>query len=177
MPWTTIQNIFGGKNERKLFGMDDLQNVVELKNVSDLDFFQSEGQLWELHFCVKIGMMISVTRKNCQMSIKVAQKRFHLKNDRFWHLYKNCSRMLEIWPNCQNPINRPIWSHCQGCTVNTNQSNCLRPQPITLLKTIFSGSGWTSCSCFDWNSSFLCCESTPRDSCLKVAHEGHSNLF
>ena len=77
MPWTTIQNIFGGKNERKLFGMDDLQNVVELKNVSDLDFFQSEGQLWELHFCVKIGMMISVTRKNCQMSIKVAQKRFH----------------------------------------------------------------------------------------------------
>ena len=127
--------------------------------------------------CNVFSPRISVTRKNCQMSIKVAQKRFHLKNDRFWHLYKNCSRMLEIWPNCQNPINRPIWSHCQGCTVNTNQSNCLRPQPITLLKTIFSGSGWTSCSCFDWNSSFLCCESTPRDSCLKVAHEGHSNLF
>ena len=31
---------------------------------------------------------VSVTRKNRQMSIKVAQKWFHMENDRFWHLYK-----------------------------------------------------------------------------------------
>ena len=31
----------------------------------------------------------SVTRKNCQMTIKVAPKWFHLKSDIFWHLYKN----------------------------------------------------------------------------------------
>ena len=34
--------------------------------------------------------------KNRQMSIKVAQKWFLEKNDRFWHLYKNCLRM---WVN------------------------------------------------------------------------------
>ena len=37
--------------------------------------------------------------KNSQMSIKVAQKWFNLKNDRFWHLFKNCLRMWEIWTN------------------------------------------------------------------------------
>ena len=37
--------------------------------------------------------------KNRQMSIKLAQKWFHYKNDRFWHLYKNCQRMWEIWAN------------------------------------------------------------------------------
>ena len=36
----------------------------------------------------------SVTRKNRQMSTKkVVQKLFHYKNDRIWHLYKNCLRM------------------------------------------------------------------------------------
>ena len=30
------------------------------------------------------------------MSIKLAQKLFHYKNDRFWHLYKNCLRMWEF---------------------------------------------------------------------------------
>ena len=37
--------------------------------------------------------------KNRQMPIKVAQKWFHEKNDRFWHLYQNCLRMWEIWAN------------------------------------------------------------------------------
>ena len=37
--------------------------------------------------------------KNCQISIKVAQKWFHLQNDRFWHHYKNCLRMWKIWAN------------------------------------------------------------------------------
>ena len=41
----------------------------------------------------------SMTRKNRQMSIKVAQKGFHQKNDRFWHLYKICLRMWEICAN------------------------------------------------------------------------------
>ena len=40
---------------------------------------------------------MSVTRKNRQMSIKVAQK--SLENYRFWHLYKNCLSMWEIWAN------------------------------------------------------------------------------
>ena len=40
---------------------------------------------------------ISVTRKNRQMSIRVAQKWFHLKNYRFWHLYKNCLKCLHLW--------------------------------------------------------------------------------
>ena len=38
-------------------------------------------------------------QKKCQMSIKVAQKWFHYKNDSFWHLFKNCLRMWEIWAN------------------------------------------------------------------------------
>ena len=42
---------------------------------------------------------VSVTRKNCQMSIKVPRKWFHEKNNRFWHLYKNCLRIWEIWSN------------------------------------------------------------------------------
>ena len=37
-----------------------------------------------------------MTRKNRQMSIKVVQKWFYKKNDRFWHLHKNCLRMWEI---------------------------------------------------------------------------------
>ena len=35
--------------------------------------------------------------KSCQMSIKVAQKWFHSKIKDFWHLYKNCLRMLANW--------------------------------------------------------------------------------
>ena len=45
----------------------------------------------------------SVTRKNPQMSIKVGQKWFQLKNDIFWHLYKNCLRMCKIWTNLLLP--------------------------------------------------------------------------
>ena len=58
--------------------------------------------------------------KSHQMSIKVAQKWFHYKKDRFWHLYKNCLTMWMIgqinccqrlWKVAQSTINRPIWSH------------------------------------------------------------------
>ena len=38
----------------------------------------------------------SVTWKNRQMSIKVAQKLFHQKKERFWQLYKNCLKMWAI---------------------------------------------------------------------------------
>ena len=37
--------------------------------------------------------------KNRQMSIKVAQKWFHLKKFRLWQLYKNCLKIWEIWAN------------------------------------------------------------------------------
>ena len=39
--------------------------------------------------------------KNRQISIKVVQKWFHYKNNRFWHLYKNCRRTWDFGPiNC-----------------------------------------------------------------------------
>ena len=59
--------------------------------------------------------------KSHQMSIKVAQKWFHSKNERFWQLYKNCLKCGWFGQNncCHRPwnfahsaINRQIWSHC-----------------------------------------------------------------
>ena len=44
--------------------------------------------------------------KNRQMSVKVAQKWFHWKNDRFWHLYKNCLRMWEFWAVVSAPVHQ-----------------------------------------------------------------------
>ena len=58
-----------------------------------------------ISICSKTQTMTSCSwqsvwpEKNCQMSIKVAQKRFHYKNNRFWYLYKNCLRMWKIWAN------------------------------------------------------------------------------
>ena len=58
--------------------------------------------------------------KSCQMSIKIIQKWFHFKNERFWHLYKNCLKHGRfgqnnychwLWKVDQTAINRPIWSH------------------------------------------------------------------
>ena len=58
--------------------------------------------------------------KSCQMSIKVAQKLFHWKNERFWFLYKNCLKcgrfgqnncFHRLWKVTQRAINCPIWSH------------------------------------------------------------------
>ena len=34
---------------------------------------------------------------NRQMSIKVAQKWLHYKNEWFWHIYKNCLEMWAFW--------------------------------------------------------------------------------
>ena len=64
---------------------------------------------------------LAVWPEKSQMSIKFVQKWFHYKNDRFWHLNKNCikcGRFRQI--NCcerllkvaQSSINCPIWSHC-----------------------------------------------------------------
>ena len=59
--------------------------------------------------------------KSRQMSIKVAQKEVHKKNERFWHLYKNYLKMWasfenyyfrRLWKVAQIAINHPIWSHC-----------------------------------------------------------------
>ena len=38
-------------------------------------------------------------KKIAKCLIKVAQKWFRWKTDRFWQLYKNCLRMWEIWAN------------------------------------------------------------------------------
>ena len=61
--------------------------------------------------------------KRRQMSIKVAQKRFHKQNERFWQLYKDCLKCGQLgqnnychrlWKVAQSAINRPIWSHWLG---------------------------------------------------------------
>ena len=33
-------------------------------------------------------------QKNCQMSVNVAQKWFHHKNERFWHFYKKIPKTV-----------------------------------------------------------------------------------
>ena len=43
-------------------------------------------------------LSISVTRKKSPNVYKSYPKMISLKNDRFWHLYKNCLRLWEIWP-------------------------------------------------------------------------------
>ena len=74
-------------------------------NYSRLKFLHEFGFCWSLCVssiivhCCEITTCFSVTKKNCQMSVKVAQKWFHLKNEIFWHLYKNCLRIWEIWTN------------------------------------------------------------------------------
>ena len=80
-----------------------------------------------LRACLKFNISFYLgsvwPENNCQMSIKVAQKWFHLKNDRFWHLCKNCLRMWEIWVNKLLPKalkigpkskKCQIWWHCLG---------------------------------------------------------------
>ena len=57
--------------------------------------------------------------KSRQMSIKVAQKWFHYKNEWFRHLDKNCLKCEQfrqnncchsLWKVAQSAINRPIWT-------------------------------------------------------------------
>ena len=64
---------------------------------------QNRGQVWPIKRLNSsyniVRVTSSVTRKNCQMSIKIAQKWFYNKNDRFWHFYKNSLGMWEIWTN------------------------------------------------------------------------------
>ena len=85
------------------------RHLCKLTYLSSSHFDKGVWRLWSIliydslsnksKFCLILGLLNSVTRKNCQMSIKVAQHWFHLKNDRFWHLYKNCLRMWEIRSN------------------------------------------------------------------------------
>ena len=63
-----------------------LQNIFNNK--------QSQAQGIFLVECLVVHEASSVTRKK---SPNVAQKWFHEKYDSFWHLYKNCLRMWEIW--------------------------------------------------------------------------------
>ena len=52
--------------------------------------------------------------KNRQISIKVTQKWFHWKNDRFW---LNCLRMWENWANLLLP---KAWKSCPKCKKSPN---------------------------------------------------------
>ena len=85
------------------------QNVIPCQKMAILDIFT--GVCWYLvlrneMLLFKVSVFIqsvSVNNvaglesvwpdKNRQMSIKVTQKWFHYKNDRIWHLYKNCLRL------------------------------------------------------------------------------------
>ena len=64
------------------------------------------------------------------------KKWFHLKNERFWHLYKNGlkhgqfgqnSCRHRLWKVAQRAINRPIWSHWKRAgSVTVRGENYLR---------------------------------------------------
>ena len=64
----------------------------------DVNFFISFYFILQKTFC-NILVRNSVTRKNLPNVFKSYPKMFHEKNDRFWHFYKNCLRMREIWAN------------------------------------------------------------------------------
>ena len=55
--------------------------------------------------------------KSRQMSIKVAQKWFHSINENFWHLYKNCLKMLTIWAKYLLP---QAFKSCPKCNKVSN---------------------------------------------------------
>ena len=74
------------RQRRHLTKMMDMEGKIRIRKTKRLRREDRETRI-----------KISVTRKNRQMSIKVAQKQFHSKNDRFWHLNKNCITMWEIW--------------------------------------------------------------------------------
>ena len=69
------------------------------------------------------SQVTSVTRKNRQMSIKVAQKWFHYENDRFSTLYKNCLRMWKIWANSLLP---KALKSCPKSNKSPNLVTCLQ---------------------------------------------------
>ena len=73
-----------------------------------------------LHWNLHLHFLPVWPEKNCQMSIKVAQKWFHLINDRFWDFFKNCVRMSNIWPNLLLPKESPKMAqsgHTASCTM------------------------------------------------------------
>ena len=91
-------------------------------------------------FCVKPFEVGPVwPEKNRQMSIKVAQKWFHKKNDRFWNLYKNCLRMWEIWAKSLLP--RALKS-CPKCKK--------LPNLVTLGGSHLERELWIRKARFDW---------------------------
>ena len=79
--------------------------------------------------------------KSRQMSIKVAQKWLHWKNERFWHLFINCQKCgrfgqnnscHRLWKIDQSAINRQIWSHWTITTlVEEVRSGQFRLVPIS----------------------------------------------
>ena len=73
----------------------DTERDSQIK-MPDLDGVVGRYVMWNTR---EWGIRTVWPEKNRQMSIKVAQKWFHYKNDRFWHLSKNCVTMQEIWAN------------------------------------------------------------------------------
>ena len=73
--------------------------------------------------------------KSRQISIKVAQKWFQLEKLNILTPYQNClecGRFGQIhcchrlWKVAQSPINRSMWSHCQGTIVRASKVNVLQ---------------------------------------------------
>ena len=84
----------------------------EIKYLSTKAFVHSPNRTWwhlfwpevvigvsqsqvDIHHC----HMISVTSKKSPNVYRCCPKWFHYKNEWFWHLYKNCLRINEIWAN------------------------------------------------------------------------------
>ena len=59
--------------------------------------FQKVEKIFLLHF--NFNYFQCDQKKLLNVYIKVVQKWFHNKNDRFWHLYRSWLRMWEIWAN------------------------------------------------------------------------------
>ena len=64
-----------------------------------------------------LRLSTSVTRKKSPNIFKRCPKMISLKNDRFWHHYKNCLRVWEIWANWLLP---KALKSCPTCKKSPN---------------------------------------------------------
>ena len=135
---------------------------------------------------VPLGFVISVTRKNRKMSIKVAQKWFHQKNWWLWHLCKNCLRIREIFAEGfkklpQSPINRPIWSHCLWSSFhvlnkNLPSQNCMRESKWKSFFQIFTGK-WKWKNKIVTTHKLIFPTTKMRRFCIRLGHLSQKNFI
>ena len=95
---------------------------------------------YKIYFIFKTIYLLPVwPEKNHQMFIKVAQKWFHYKNDRFWHLYNKC---LKMWANQLLP------KALKSCP-KSNKSPNLVTLPLTPW-SVLRAKTWLKCQLNEW---------------------------